>query len=85
MRVTEIYEPTNGGTLYSGRAESTRGRRYMWLAARGEIVKSAFREDPKYALPDGRTFWYQIRAPRPLSIAVRKAVTQSATARRRAA
>jgi hypothetical protein len=85
MRVTKIHEPTNGGTLYSGVAVSARGRRYLWQAERGETIKSAFREHPDDALPDGRNFWRQITAPRALSIAVRKAVTQCAAPRRRAA
>jgi hypothetical protein len=85
MRITKIHEPTNGGTLYSGVAVSARGRRYLWQAARGETVNSAFREHPDEALPDGRNFWQQIAAPRALSIAVRKAVTQSSTPKRRAA
>jgi hypothetical protein len=48
------------------------------LAERNETINSAFREEPKDALQDGRTLWWQITAPRALADAVRKAVTQSA-------
>jgi hypothetical protein len=82
MRITEIHEPINGGTLYSGLAVSTRGRRYEWMASRNQTISRAFREDPKEALPDGRTCWFHITAPRALSVAVRKAVRQAATPNR---
>ncbi len=33
MRVIELHAPTNGGSLYFGRANSCRGRRYEFLAS----------------------------------------------------
>jgi hypothetical protein len=39
------------------------------MAARGETIRTVFREEPKDVLPDGRMFWYQVTALQALSIA----------------
>lgn len=81
MKVTEIVPPTNGGTLFAGYAVSTRGRRYSFgCTAAGEVF-GTFREDAAHPLPDGRTFWLQVRAPSALRDAVAAAMHRKDTDR----
>jgi hypothetical protein len=73
MLITEIHPPTNGGTLYQGFAENAHRRRYLWMAHPGKDTPCAFREETDKRT--GLSWWHQIRAPRPLTIAVRKALS----------
>ena len=79
MQITEFEHPINGGTLYAGRATSSRGRRYMFCATFSGKPCGVFREDPTSELPDGRMFWLQIKAPPALVQAVSKAVKSART------
>jgi hypothetical protein len=45
MQITKLEPPINGGTLLSGIAVSTRGRRYDFCASLDGKVEFAFRED----------------------------------------
>ncbi len=84
MQIIELHPPINGGTLYFGRAKSSRGRRYEFLASmNGEPGPRTFREEAWAALPDGRTFWLSVPTPTALRAAVRQAIRS--TQRKRAA
>ncbi len=61
--------------LYSGIAESRRGRRYMFNAEPGEDIVSAFRKDEEF--DDGTVFWKRVTAPSALRTAVREAVNRA--------
>jgi hypothetical protein len=69
MQISQLQPPTNGGTLYTGKAVSKRGRQYIFYATfRGEAC-GVFRDDPPY----GR--WLPIKAPPALREAVRQSVS----------
>ena len=77
MQITSLEPPTNGGTLYVGEAVSKRGRRYMFHATFSGEAGGVFREHPTDVLPDGRTYWHQIKAPAALAATVRRAVRKA--------
>lgn len=69
--------PPNGGTLFAGLAVSTRGRRYEFTASMKGELGSVFREDRRFTLVGGRTFW-SLATPHPsLRAMVRKAVRKA--------
>jgi hypothetical protein len=74
MQILKLDSPTSLATLYSGMAMSTRGRRYDFCATSDGEACGVFREYPQDALPDGRTFWLQIKPPKALAASVRSAV-----------
>jgi hypothetical protein len=64
MQIDRIDPPINGGSLYTGFAQSTRRRRYLFMSsADGNCC--AFRQ-----CDDGR-FWAQIKPPAELRSAIR--------------
>ena len=74
MQITELHPPINGGTLFSGIAVSTRGRRWSFCATIDGEACGVQRADPLYDVP-GYTFWLSVRVPpAALRSAVRKAV-----------
>jgi hypothetical protein len=66
MQIDRIDPPINGGSLYTGFAQSTRGRRYLFMAS-ADGDGCAFRE-----CQDG--FWMQVTSPAGLKSAVRARV-----------
>jgi hypothetical protein len=76
MRIVTINAPGKLGNYYSGIAESTRGRRYMWVSLVNENVRSVFREE-------AGGFWEEMPPPPELVGIIREAVT-SAAARKNA-
>ena len=75
MQIIKIEPPT--GSLYSGLAISTRGRRYDWCATFSGKIRAVFREYPNDVLPSGMTYWHKIKAPPALAAAVRVAVRKA--------
>jgi hypothetical protein len=76
MKITELHSPRNGGTLYSGIAQSTRGRRYSFLAKPGERLRSAYREDLN-SVQGRKSFWWIVASPAALTAEVRRAVRKA--------
>lgn len=73
MQILQIDAPTNCGTLFTGRAVSTRGRQYMFFAnRRGRMVQSMTYGGRSSA---GADVWLlRTATPPALAGAVRKAV-----------
>jgi hypothetical protein len=72
MRITELQPPTNGGTLYCGRAISRRGRRYDFLTSlNGELCRTVLREQHS-SLPGCGKFRVVVPPPRGLHDAIRQ-------------
>lgn len=77
MQITELTPPTGGGTIYSGKARSTRRRQYLFgIERRRGDVPFVFREEG--TSPDGRIFWRAVAAPRALTLAARFALRKAA-------
>jgi hypothetical protein len=64
MKITTLHRATLDGALHHGMAVSKRGVRYKWSAMpKGEPSQYCFREHAKTRLPDGKTFWLQVKLP----------------------
>lgn len=74
MQITELHAPKGGGTLYVGSAISAQGPRYSFYATLSGEPCAVLRENPVFAMPDGRSVWVSVKAPSALRRAVRQAV-----------
>jgi hypothetical protein len=71
MQITKLVPPRNGGVLWYVEAVSTRGRRWQVGLARNDRRSGAFIEGPWFS---DKTIWHQVRAPKALMSAARKAI-----------
>ena len=79
MKITKVFDPPCVDGLYSGYAESTRGRRYYWCAH--DTGKLACVERQELVELDGLTLWLCVgRGPRGLSAPVQRAVKRARAA-----